>query len=250
MRPPAQVEIAAPMIPTALPWVNVASLRMDQQRGRPVLLEFSDLVRPSSLRSTAHLKAWHERYGADPDGLRVITVFAPWLPFSADEDVARALVERAGIVHPVLLDLELRLWSIYENEGWPCRYLFGRDLRLIDFHRGEGGYEDTERAIQEALGIDEPLTGPLDPIEAPGAQLVVPSPDRDGPGSGPYEAGEVWAVFEGEGVVTVNGEPRPVTGPGPQLLLAHDRHEAGALELDPGDGVTCHAVCFSPGLAP
>ena len=35
-----------------------------------------------------------------------------------------------------------------------------------------------------------------------------------------------------------------------QLLLAHDRHEAGARELDPGDGVTCHAVCFSPGLAP
>lgn len=238
------------MIPTALPWVNVAGLRMDQQKGRPVLIEFNDLLRPSSLRTSAYLSRWHERYGGD-DRLRVITVFSPWLPFSAGEEVARDLVARAGIEHPVLLDLEHRLWRIYENQGWPCRYLFGRDLKLVDFHRGEGGYEETEHAIQEALGEDaSPLTGPLHPIDDPNARIVIPTDDQDGGWSGPYEAGEVWAILEGTGTLEFNGERRAVSSSGPELLAAHETHTHGVLELSAGPGLTCHAVCFSPGVAP
>ena len=42
---------------------------MDQQRGRPVLVEFWDFCRVNSLRTLPYLRAWHERY-ADA-GLRV-----------------------------------------------------------------------------------------------------------------------------------------------------------------------------------
>ena len=35
--------IAAPPFPKGLSWINVASLRMDKQRGRPVLIEFFDV---------------------------------------------------------------------------------------------------------------------------------------------------------------------------------------------------------------
>ena len=50
---------------------------MDKQRGRPVLVEFWDFCRPSSLRTLPYVKAWHERYAAD--GLRVVTVHSPRL---------------------------------------------------------------------------------------------------------------------------------------------------------------------------
>ena len=54
-------------------------LRMDQQRGKVVLVEFWDFCRVNSLRTLPYLKAWHERY-ADA-GLRVVGVhtggFAP-----------------------------------------------------------------------------------------------------------------------------------------------------------------------------
>lgn len=237
------------MIPTALPWINVAGLRMDQQKGRPVLLEFSDLTRPSSLRTNAYARRWHERYGGGDNGLRVITVFAPWLPFTASKEVAAELVDAAGIEHAVLLDLELRLWQIYENRGWPCRYLFGTDLKLRDFHPGEGEYAEVETAIQEQLGIDEPLTEPLHAIDAPEAELVVPTEDQEGLWSGDYQAGEVWAVLEGTGTLTVNGEPREIRRSGPVLVAASERSAKGSLDLEVSDGLTCHAVCFSPGLA-
>src|SRR5512139_1344141 len=74
VRPPVDT-ITPPPFPPKLPWVNVASLRMDQQRGRPVLVEFWDFCRVQSLRTLPYLQAWHERYGAD--GLRVVLVHSP-----------------------------------------------------------------------------------------------------------------------------------------------------------------------------
>jgi thiol-disulfide isomerase/thioredoxin len=247
MRVPTDT-IAAPMFPAALKWLNVASLRMDKQRGRPVLLEFFDFCRPASLRTLPYLQAWHERYEAD--GLRVISVHAPGFPPARDEDAVAAAVRRLGIEHPVLLDADLVLWKIYENQGWPARYLFDQELRLFEVHFGEGGYRETEAAIQELLGVEREPVAYVHPEDDPEARIVVPSPDQEGAWSGPYEAGAVWAVLEGEGMIAVGGHERPVTYSGAHLLVDHSQHEAGVLELEVGDGVTCHAVCFTPGLAP
>jgi hypothetical protein len=247
MRVPTDT-IAAPMFPAKLNWLNVASLRMDQQRGRPVLLEFFDFCRPASLRTLPYLQAWHERYAAD--GLRVISVHAPGFSPGREEEVVAGAVERLGIEHPVLLDTDLLLWGIYENRGWPARYLFDRDLRLFDVHFGEGAYRDTEAAIQELLGVEREPVAHVHREDDPEARIVVPTADQEGAWSGPYEAGAVWAVLEGTGRISVNGRPREVAFTGAHVLIDHGRHEHGVLELEAGDGVTCHAVCFTPGLAP
>jgi len=39
-----------------------------------------------------------------------------------------------------------------------------------------------------------------------------------------------------------------VAWPGCHLLVDHGQHTAAALELEIGAGVTCHAVCFTPGV--
>jgi hypothetical protein len=239
--------IHAPPFPRSLGWINVASLRMDKQRGRPVLIEFFDVCRVHSLRTLPYVKAWHERY-ADA-GLRVISVHAPGYPPSFEEGVVRAAVQRLCIEHPVALDHEFALWQDFGNEGWPARYLFTPQQRLLEFHYGQGAYDETERAIQELLGVEGDVLGPLRPQDAPGAELVVPTDDQQGAWSGPYEAGAVWAVLEGEGTVTVNGTELPVGWTGAHLLVEHPRHTEAVLELDLGPGVACHGVQFEPGLA-
>jgi len=247
VRPPID-DIPAPPFPAGLPWMNVAPLRMDRQHGRPVLVEFWDFCRPSSLRTLPYLKAWHERYGAD--GLRVVSVHSPGFPPGEDDEAVRAAVARLGIEHPVCIDTEFALWRAYDNEGWPARYLWNADGHLAEYHYGEGGYADTELAIQELLGVAREPLAPLRPEEDPDARLVVPTPDQQGAYRGPYGAGEVWAVLAGEGEITVNGEAMSVAWPGARRLLAHQRHLDGVLDLRIGDGVTCFATCFTPGLAP
>ena len=89
MRAPEHA-IPAPPFPRGLTWIGVASLRMDKQRGRPVLIEFWDFCRVNSLRTLPYLVAWHERY-ADA-GLRVIGVHSGgFAPARSTENVVAAV---------------------------------------------------------------------------------------------------------------------------------------------------------------
>jgi AhpC/TSA family len=246
MRPPVD-HIDAPPFPPKLPWVNVAMLRMDQQLGRPVLIEFWDFCRPNSIRTLPYMTAWHERYQAD--GLRVIGVHDSGFAPSEDPEAVRAAVARLAIPYAVVVDVEHEIWNLYGNLGWPARYLWGQDGKLFDYHYGEGGYEETEIAIQQLLGIERPMFDPLRPEDAPGAVLSAQSEDVAGPYSGPYEAGAVWAVLDGAGSVRANGREVAVDHPGCYELISHPRSTAGELDLVVEDGVRCYAVCFTPGLA-
>jgi thiol-disulfide isomerase/thioredoxin len=220
---------------------------MDQQRGRPVLVEFWDFCRPNSLRTLPYVQAWDERYREQ--GLRTIGVHASGFPPSAAPEAVEEAVARLGLSYPVVVDESFDVWKEYGNLGWPARYLFDGESRLFEFHYGEGGYTETEAAIQELLGIDAEPLAPVRPTDEPGVELALQSDDVVGPYSGPYEAGEVWAVVDGSGIVTANGREIRVDHPGAYQLIAHDRSTSGELELEVGEGVECFAVCFVPGLA-
>ena len=239
--------IPAPPFPRDLEWVNVAPLRMDKQRGRPVLVEFWDFCRVNSLRTLPYLMAWHERYAED--GLRVIGIHTGGFQPARDVEAVKAAVARLGIEYPVVIDERLELWDFYGNEGWPARYLWDADGALYSMHYGEGAYAETEREIQALLGVERELVPPLRPEDEEGVLLPAQTADQPGAYSGPYEAAGVWAVLEGEGSVRANGRAIAVTGPAAYPLIEHDRHTRGELELEVGPGVTCHATCFTPGLA-
>jgi thiol-disulfide isomerase/thioredoxin len=246
--------IAAPLFPTTLPWVNSSGGKESiLQRGRPMLVEFWDFCRPNSIRTLPYVKAWHERYAEH--GLRVIGVHCPGFECSRSEQAVRDAVERLRIEHPVLIDSELEVWREYENKGWPARYLFDGRARLFDYHYGEGGYLDTELAIQELLGVErEPLPA-MRPEDAPDARLRIQTPDQQGAYSGEYEAGGVWGVLAptagqaDPGYVEVNGSSIQVEHVGAYSLVEHERHTAATLELRIGPSVECLGTCFTPGLA-
>ncbi|HWY17222.1 MAG TPA: DipZ protein [Solirubrobacteraceae bacterium] len=247
MRAPIDT-IAAPLFPTGLPWVNVTGRGASViQRGRPLLVEFWDFCRPNSLRTLPYVKAWHGRYAEH--GLRVIGVHSPGFEPARDERAVRAAVARLGIAYPVLIDTHLEVWREYENMGWPARYLFDGGARLFEYHYGEGAYAETELAIQQLLGAERELLQPLRPEDAPGALLAPQTEDQPGAYSGPYEAGGVWAVLDGTGLVRANGTEHRVSHPGAYPLIEHERHAAGVIELEIGPGVRCHATCFTPGVA-
>jgi hypothetical protein len=264
LRSPSE-HIVAPLFPTKLPWVSTNGAQASiLQRGKPMLVEFWDFCRPNSIRTLPYVKEWHARYEAE--GLRTIGVHCGGFEPSRDEQAVRAAVARLGIDHPVLIDSEFELWREYENRGWPARYLFDGHARLFEYHYGEGGYLETELAIQELLGVKREPLAPLRGEDAPGARLLPQTEDKAGAWSGRYEAGGVWAVLDGAGVVTVNvggtssrdkrsgegasgGRTLTVEHPGAYVLVEHERHTAAELDLEIGPGAECIATCFTPGVA-
>jgi len=250
MRAPVDT-IVAPLFPRGLPWLNAPAAGEVSviQRGNPLLVEFWDFCRPHSIRTLPYVKAWHERYAQA--GLRIVTVHSPGFEISRDADAVRAAVARLQIAHPVLIDMDFQLWQEYENEGWPARYLFDGRARLFDYHYGEGAYEETELAIQELLGVQREPLAPLRAEDAPGASLARPTPDREGLHAGPYEAGGVWLVLSGTGDIEVRSPQARrlrIEGPGAYALVEHESHTHAELDVQLGDGVECHATCFTPGL--
>jgi thiol-disulfide isomerase/thioredoxin len=251
LRVPAD-NIVAPLFPTKLPWVN-GGPQSSIRRGRPMLVEFWDFCRPNSMRTLPYVKGWHERY--EDAGLRVIGVHCPGFDASRAEQAVRGAVARLGLSYPVLVDSSLEVWEDYGNEGWPARYLFDGRGRLFEYHHGEGGYTETELAIQELVGVEREPLEPVRPEDAPGARLLAQTADQPGAYCGPYEAGGVWAVLDGEGSVRINGGNAvggidlEVTHTGAYPLLEHDRHTVGAIDVRTGPGVSCLATCFTPGVA-
>jgi hypothetical protein len=178
MRLPVDNEAYAPEFPQGLQWVNVAFLRMAQQIGRPILVEFFDSARVNSHRTLPYMRAWDERY-AGQGLLRIIGVHTPAYSFGRDPDVAVAGIERMDIPYAVVLDPDFAVWREYGNRGWPARYIFDRRGVLRFVHWGEGEYNETERVIQELIAETDPegelelpeLLAPLRPEDAPDAQM-------------------------------------------------------------------------------
>ena len=90
---------------------------------------------------------------------------------------------------------------------------------------------------------------PVRPEDEPGVLLPAQTEDQPGAYSGPYEAGGVWAVLEGAGEVVVDGRAIAVSEPGCfELVDAPAPHGRRARPAGRA-GVTCHATCFTPGVA-
>jgi hypothetical protein len=178
MRLPPDNQAFAPEFPQDLQWLGVSFLRMAQQIGRPIVVEFFDSARVNSYRTLPYLRAWHERY-AEPGLLRIIGVHSPAYSFGRDPGIAAAAIERMDIPYAVVLDPDFAVWREYGNRGWPARYVFDRRGILRFVHWGEGEYDETELVIQELISETDPedelelppLLEPLRPEDAPGAQM-------------------------------------------------------------------------------
>jgi thiol-disulfide isomerase/thioredoxin len=137
-------------------WLNSEPLTAEELRGRTVLVDFWTYSCVNWLRTLPYVRAWHERYR--DQGLVVVGVHAPEFGFEHDLGNVRRAVDELGVRYPVVIDNDFAVWRSFANQYWPAVYLVGGDGRVRFHHFGEGAYEKTERAIQELLGVDGPLT--------------------------------------------------------------------------------------------
>jgi hypothetical protein len=259
VKPPHDLDLTAPEFPPGTEWLGVPFLRMDRLMGRhAVLVEFWDFARVNSLRTLPYLRAFGERYSGH--GLQLIVVHSPGYSFGRDRDVVERAVERLGVPLPVALDPDLAVWRRYDNRGWPARYLFDRRGVLTYYHLGEGDYEGTELAVQDALREIDPdvaLPDPLEPLrpeDAPGAVLEPQTADIALPADRErlelvrdWVDGEDWIEAAGAGA---SASARWRAG-GAWAVLSGGGREPGLYETDgtvvaDDPGLRLHGFQFEP----
>lgn len=114
-----------------------------------ILVDFWTYSCINCQRTTPYLNAWYEKYR--DKGFVIIGVHTPEFEFEKDYDNVKVAVEKFGIKFPVVLDNDYSTWTAYKNRYWPRKYLIDIDGYIVYDHIGEGGYEETEQKIQEAL---------------------------------------------------------------------------------------------------
>jgi thiol-disulfide isomerase/thioredoxin len=114
-----------------------------------ILIDFWTYSCINCQRTQPYLNAWYEKY--EDDGLVILGVHTPEFDFEKVYDNVERASRDAGIKYPVVLDNDYGTWSAYQNRYWPRKYLIDIDGFVIYDHIGEGGYEETEKIIQEAL---------------------------------------------------------------------------------------------------
>jgi len=141
-----------------------------EMNGKVVLYDIWTYSCINCVRTLPYITAWDDKY-AD-QGLLIIGIHSPEFEFEKDSENVKLAIEKYGINYPVVLDNDMKTWKAFENKYWPRKYIADHEGYLRYDHIGEGGYQETEKIIQQlleersnALGIQTATSVPLVDIE-------------------------------------------------------------------------------------
>jgi thiol-disulfide isomerase/thioredoxin len=158
-------------------WINSHPLSFRHLRGKAILVDFWDYTCVNCVRTLPYVQAWWERY--KDKGLVVIGIHTPEFTFARYESNVERGAREFGLTYPIVVDSDFELWKAFANRYWPSKYLIDREGYLVYAHFGEGHYEETESAIQDALREIDPK------VELP--PLMQPVREEDKPGAVCYQ---------------------------------------------------------------
>ncbi|MGZ4331400.1 MAG: redoxin domain-containing protein [Solirubrobacteraceae bacterium] len=145
-----------PSLGGAVEWLGSEPLGPADLRGHVVLVNFWTLTCINWLRQEPYVRAWSQTYR--DDGLVVIGVHTPEFTFEHQIDGIRQAITEREIDYPVAVDNDYAIWSAFANHYWPALYFIDKEGIIRDQHFGEGRYEQSERSIQQLLGVKRELT--------------------------------------------------------------------------------------------
>src|SRR3972149_10012080 len=155
---------------------NADPTTLEALRGKVVLVDFWTYTCINCIRTLPYLKSWHEKYSEK--GLVIIGVHTPEFEFEKNLANVQKAIADFGLKYPVMQDNDYSTWRAYSNRYWPAKYLIDRTGHIRYNHFGEGEYDTTEKAIQQLLSLDMPISNPSYQITARTPELYLGSARR------------------------------------------------------------------------
>ena len=165
-----------PRFDGAAGWLNSEPLGPYELHGKVVLANFCTYTCINWLRQLPYVRAWAEKYR--DRGLVVVGVHTPEFSFEGDLENVREALAAMDVDYRIAVDSDYAIWDAFANRYWPALYLADVDGALRYQHFGEGRYEESERAIQALLEVDDELVSVVGSgLEAPADWDSLESPE-------------------------------------------------------------------------
>ena len=143
------IEGEFPSLGGATEWLNSPPLTAAGLRGKVVLIDVWTYTCINWLRTLPYVRAWAEKY--KNQGLVVIGVHSPEFEFEKNVENVRRQAKGMRVDYPIAIDNDFALWSALKNQYWPALYVVDAQGRIRHHQFGEGGYDQSERIIQQLL---------------------------------------------------------------------------------------------------
>jgi thiol-disulfide isomerase/thioredoxin len=224
-------ESRMPSLAGATEWLGSEPLTPADLRGRIVLIDFGTYTCINWLRTLPHIRAWAEKYREH--GLVVVGIQTPEFDFEQNLDSVRREVKARGLDWPVAVDNDYEIWRAFSNHYWPALYFVDREGVIRHHHFGEGRYEQSERVIQQLLGLAPQdlvsVHGEGDEAEADWARLNSPETYLGDERSGNFSSSDELKLnqWARSGDWTVERERIRLNAPGGRIFFrfqARDVH--------------------------
>ena len=139
---------------SAAQWINSEPLRLQELRGKVVLINFWAFACWNCYRSFPWLKAVEKHYARR--GLQVIGVHTPEFDYEKVRRNVQKKVIEFGLHYPVMIDNDFSYWRAMKNRYWPAFYLVDKQgvLRSVfigETHSGTAQAKKIEAAIERLL---------------------------------------------------------------------------------------------------
>lgn len=133
----------------ATAWINSPALTAESLKGKVVLVQFCTFTCINWLRTLPYTRAWAQAYKSA--GLVAIGVHTPEFEFEHDVENVRRAIAAMKIEYPIAVDGDYGIWGGFNNQYWPALYLLDGKGHVRHHQFGEGGYAESQKAIEQLL---------------------------------------------------------------------------------------------------
>jgi thiol-disulfide isomerase/thioredoxin len=139
----------APEIKGDKVWINSEPLKLDQLRGKVLLIQFWARECPFCAETLPQVRGLYEKYSSK--GLVIIGVHTPRADNEKDISKVQEAVTAKNIRYPIVIDNDYQIWTDYLCAAWPSAYVVDQHGVIRFNNSGVGRYEEIERVIEGLL---------------------------------------------------------------------------------------------------
>ncbi|AFZ24017.1 thiol-disulfide isomerase-like thioredoxin [Cylindrospermum stagnale PCC 7417] len=141
--------VRAPELPQNYPWLNTEKpLSLKQLKGRVVILDFWTYCCINCLHILPDLKYLEQKY---QNSLTVIGVHSAKFDNEKETENIRQAILRYDIEHPVLVDINFRVWQEYAVRAWPTLMVIDPQTYVVNYVSGEGHRDSLDQLIENLI---------------------------------------------------------------------------------------------------